>query len=287
VRAIIGRELRSYFSSPLGYVFTAVVLLFVGIFTMVYNLKNFLSAFELSLGQMSFVYIIAIPILTMRIIAEEKRQKTDRLLYSLPMGMTRIVFGKYFSALVVLALPVAITGFYPLILSLYGEINFLSAYGSIVGFFLLGAAIIAIGLFVSSVTESQVVAAVLSFVILLSNFFISDLANMMSLSAVTSYVAIAIAIIALAVIIRFLVKSGVFATIFAIICEIGLVVLFMMSRTSFEGLFPKILKGFSLFNRFYSFIGGIFDITSVVYFVMVSLIFVFLTIQSLEKRRWN
>jgi ABC-2 type transport system permease protein len=287
VRAIIGRELRSYFSSPLGYVFTAVVLLFVGIFTMVYNLKNFLSAFELSLGQMSFVYIIAIPILTMRIIAEEKRQKTDRLLYSLPMGMTRIVFGKYFSALVVLALPVAITGLYPLILSLYGEINFLSAYGSIVGFFLLGAAIIAIGLFVSSVTESQVVAAVLSFVILLSNFFISDLANMMSLSAVTSYVAIAIAIIALAVIIRFLVKSGVFATIFAIICEIGLVVLFMMSRTSFEGLFPKILKGFSLFNRFYSFIGGIFDITSVVYFVMVSLIFVFLTIQSLEKRRWN
>jgi ABC-2 type transport system permease protein len=223
----------------------------------------------------------------MRIIAEEKRQKTDRLLYSLPMGMTRIVFGKYFSALVVLALPVAITGLYPLILSLYGEINFLSAYGSIVGFFLLGAAIIAIGLFVSSVTESQVVAAVLSFVILLSNFFISDLANMMSLSAVTSYVAIAIAIIALAVIIRFLVKSGVFATIFAIICEIGLVVLFMMSRTSFEGLFPKILKGFSLFNRFYSFIGGIFDITSVVYFVMVSLIFVFLTIQSLEKRRWN
>ncbi|NLL35276.1 MAG: ABC transporter [Clostridiales bacterium] len=287
MRAIIGRELRSYFSSPLGYVFTAVVLLFVGIFTMVYNLKNFLSAFELSLGQMSFVYIIAIPILTMRIIAEEKRQKTDRLLYSLPMGMTRIVFGKYFSALVVLALPVAITGLYPLILSLYGEINFLSAYGSIVGFFLLGAAIIAIGLFVSSVTESQVVAAVLSFVILLSNFFISDLANMMSLSAVTSYVAIAIAIIALAVIIRFLVKSGVFATIFAIICEIGLVVLFMMSRTSFEGLFPKILKGFSLFNRFYSFIGGIFDITSVVYFVMVSLIFVFLTIQSLERRRWN
>ena len=287
MRAIIGRELRSYFSSPLGYVFTAVVLLFVGIFTMVYNLKNFLSAFELSLGQMSFVYIIAIPILTMRIIAEEKRQKTDRLLYSLPMGMTRIVFGKYFSALVVLALPVAITGLYPLILSLYGEINFLSAYGSIVGFFLLGAAIIAIGLFVSSVTESQVVAAVLSFVILLSNFFISDLANMMSLSAVTSYVAIAIAIIALAVIIRFLVKSGVFATIFAIICEIGLVVLFMMSRTSFEGLFPKILKGFSLFNRFYSFIGGIFDITSVVYFVMVGLIFVFLTIQSLEKRRWN
>ena len=169
------------------------------------------------------------------------RRKTEdrQALYSLPMGMTRIVFGKYFSALVVLALPVAITGLYPLILSLYGEINFLSAYGSIVGFFLLGAAIIAIGLFVSSVTESQVVAAVLSFVILLSNFFISDLANMMSLSAVTSYVAIAIAIIALAVIIRFLVKSGVFATIFAIICEIGLVVLFMMSRHLLRACFRR------------------------------------------------
>lgn len=287
MRAIIGRELRSYFNGALGYIFSAVVLLFVGIFTMVYNLKSYLSAFEITLGQMSFVYLIAIPILTMRIIADERRQKTDRLLYSLPMGMTRIVIGKYISALIVLALPVAITCLYPLILSLYGEVNLLSAYGSILGFFLLGAAIISIGLFVSSVTESQVVAAVISFVVLLVNFFIADLANMMSLSAMSSYLAIALAIIVLAIIIRFLVKSGFFAAIFAVVCEIALLVFFMTSRVSFEGLFPKILKGFSLFNRFYIFIGGVFDITSVVYFVMVSFVFVFLTIQSLEKRRWN
>ena len=287
MRAIIGRELRTYFSGPIGYVFSAVILLFVGIFTMVYNLKNYLSAFEISLGQMSFVYLIAIPILTMRIIAEEKRQKTDRLLYSLPMGMTRIVLGKYISALIVLALPIAIICLYPLILTLYGEVNLLSAYGSVFGFFLLGAAIISIGMFISSVTESQVVAAVLSFVALLVNFFISDLANMMSISAMSSYIAMAIAIIALAVVMKLLVKSGVFAIIFAVACEVGLLVLFMTSRVSFEGLFPSILKGFSLFNRFYSFIGGIFDITSIIYFVMVSSVFVFLTIQSLEKRRWN
>ena len=110
---------------------------------------------------------------------------------------------------------------------------------------------------------------------------------MMSLSAMSSYLAIALAIIVLAIIIRFLVKSGFFAAIFAVVCEIALLVFFMTSRVSFEGLFPKILKGFSLFNRFYIFIGGVFDITSVVYFVMVSFVFVFLTIQSLEKRRWN
>ena len=119
MRAIIGRELRSYFNGALGYIFSAVVLLFVGIFTMVYNLKSYLSAFEITLGQMSFVYLIAIPILTMRIIADERRQKTDRLLYSLPMGMTRIVIGKYIS--LTFWHSQLLSCLYPLILPLYGS----------------------------------------------------------------------------------------------------------------------------------------------------------------------
>ena len=106
MRAIIGRELRSYYNEAIGYVFAAFILLFVGIYTMAINLKGFVANFEYSLGQMSFVYLLAIPIITMRMIAEEKRQKTDQLLYSLPMRMTRIVLGKYFAALIVLAVPI-------------------------------------------------------------------------------------------------------------------------------------------------------------------------------------
>jgi ABC-2 type transport system permease protein len=287
VRAIIGRELRSYYNGAVGYVFAAFILLFVGIYTMAINLKGYVANFEFSLSQMSFVYLIAIPIITMRMIAEEKRQKTDQLLYSLPMGMTRIVLGKYFASLIVLAVPVAIICFYPLILTLYGTVNLFSAYGSILAFFLLGASLISVGMFISSVTESQVVAAVLSFIAMLINFFISQLANLVSASTMSSFIAMTIFVVVLAVIIKLLVKSGIFAVVFALVCEISLIVSFITSRSSFEGLFPAIMKGISMFDRFYSFIGGVFDITSIVYFIMTSFVFVFLTVQSLEKRRWN
>jgi ABC-2 type transport system permease protein len=287
VRAIIGRELRSYYNGAVGYVFAAFILLFVGIYTMAINLKGYVANFEFSLSQMSFVYLIAIPIITMRMIAEEKRQKTDQLLYSLPMGVTRIVLGKYFASLIVLAVPVAIICFYPLILTLYGTVNLFSAYGSILAFFLLGASLISVGMFISSVTESQVVAAVLSFIAMLINFFISQLANLVSASTMSSFIAMTIFVVVLAVIIKLLVKSGIFAVVFALVCEISLIVSFITSRSSFEGLFPAIMKGISMFDRFYSFIGGVFDITSIVYFIMTSFVFVFLTVQSLEKRRWN
>lgn len=287
MRAIIGRELRSYYNGAVGYVFAAFILLFVGIYTMAINLKGYVANFEFSLSQMSFVYLIAIPIITMRMIAEEKRQKTDQLLYSLPMGMTRIVLGKYFASLIVLAVPVAIICFYPLILTLYGTVNLFSAYGSILAFFLLGASLISVGMFISSVTESQVVAAVLSFIAMLINFFISQLANLVSASTMSSFIAMTIFVVVLAVIIKLLVKSGIFAVVFALVCEISLIVSFITSRSSFEGLFPAIMKGISMFDRFYSFIGGVFDITSIVYFIMTSFVFVFLTVQSLEKRRWN
>lgn len=287
MRAIIGRELRSYYNGAIGYVFAAFILLFVGIYTMAINLKGFVANFEYSLGQMSFVYLLAIPIITMRMIAEEKRQKTDQLLYSLPMGMTRIVLGKYFAALIVLAVPIEIMSLYPLILSGFGTVNLLSAYGSVFAFFLLGAALISVGMFISSVTESQVVAAVLSFVVMLINFFISQLANLVSATSMSSFIAMSLFVVVLAIIIRLLVKSGIFAVIFALVCEIVLIILFITSRSSFEGLFPYVMKGISMFDRFYSFIGGVFDITAIVYFVMVSFVFVFLTIQSLEKRRWN
>ncbi|MGI6578560.1 MAG: ABC transporter permease subunit [Eubacteriales bacterium] len=287
MRAIIGRELRSYYNGAVGYVFAAFILLFVGIYTMAINLKGYVANFEFSLSQMSFVYLIAIPIITMRMIAEEKRQKTDQLLYSLPMGVTRIVLGKYFASLIVLAVPVAIICFYPLILTLYGTVNLFSAYGSILAFFLLGASLISVGMFISSVTESQVVAAVLSFIAMLINFFISQLANLVSASTMSSFIAMTIFVVVLAVIIKLLVKSGIFAVVFALVCEISLIVSFITSRSSFEGLFPAIMKGISMFDRFYSFIGGVFDITSIVYFIMTSFVFVFLTVQSLEKRRWN
>jgi ABC-2 type transport system permease protein len=287
MRAVLERELKSYFRSRTGYVFAAFLLLFVGIYSMAINFSSGYANFEYVLSNMSFVFLVIIPILTMRMVAEERRQKTDLLLYSLPMSMGKIVLGKYFASLLVLLVPVSIVCLYPIILFMYGTINFLTAYSAILAFFLLGATLIAIGMFISSVTENQVIAAILSFIVLLVNFFISQLSNFISSSSSTSFIALTIAVILLAVILRLLTKNGYFAVGFALICEIGLTAVLYLAPSSLEGLFPEIMRGFSVFDRFNSFIDGVFDITSIVYFLMSIVVFIFLTVQSLEKRRWN
>ncbi len=183
MKAMFRHEVSSYFSGVTGYVFGAFLLLFTGIYTMAYNLKMGISNFEYVLGGMGFVFLVAVPILTMRVLAEERKQKTDQLLYSLPLSMTEVVLGKYSALLVMLLLPVGIACLYPLVLSIFGNVYLPAAYSAIIGFFLLGAALISIGMFISSITESQPVAAGLCFVVMLVNYFLSDLANYVSTSA--------------------------------------------------------------------------------------------------------
>lgn len=155
MRAVFRHELSSYFTGVTGYVFSAFLLLFTGIYTMVYNLQSASVHFEYVLGSMSFVFLIIVPILTMRVLAEERRQKTDQLLYSLPLTMTQVVLGKFAAMLVVFAVPMAVICLYPVVLSAYGNVYLPAAYGAIVGFFFLGMALLAIGMYISSVTESQ------------------------------------------------------------------------------------------------------------------------------------
>lgn len=165
--AVYKKELRTSFTGMAAYVFIAFVLVFAGIYTMLYNLSNGYPNFEYVLQSMSIIFLIAIPILTMRSIAEERRQHTDQLLYALPLGMTRIVLGKYLAILTVVAVPCVIMGFYPLLLSQYGQVSFATAFGALTGFFLLSAALAAIGLLISALTENQAVAAGLCFVVMM------------------------------------------------------------------------------------------------------------------------
>ena len=139
--AIYQRELRSYFHGMTGYVFIAFLLVFAGIYTMFYNLSSGYPNFEYVLQAMTIIFLIAIPVLTMRVIAEERRQKTDQLLYTLPLGMTRVVLGKYLAMVTVVAVPCVVMAFYPLLLSTFGTVSFPTAYGALLGFFLLSAAL--------------------------------------------------------------------------------------------------------------------------------------------------
>lgn len=285
--AILKREFYSMFTNITGYLFCAFILLFAGIYMTLLNLKSGYANFEYVLGNMGFIFLIAIPVLTMRSVAEERRQKTDALLYSLPISMTQIVLGKFLAMLGILLLPLLVMCIYPLILSFFGNVYLPAGYGTLLGFFFLGGALAAIGLFISSLTDNQVVAAVLCLVVGLINYFLSAIAGYVSTSSASSAIAFIVLFIAVGLVIYLLTKNPVISAGVAVAGSIAVMVVNVVSPTTMSGLFPEIMKKVSLFERFYNFPNGVFDISALVYFIVIIAVFLFFTVQSMEKRRWS
>ncbi len=287
MKAIYERELKAYFQGVTGYLFIAFVLLFAGIYTMAINLFSGYPTFSFVLGNMSFIFIIVIPILSMRVIAEERRQRTDQLLYALPMSMYKIVMGKYLAMVTVLAIPCAVMATYPLILSAFGNVNFFVSYASLFAFFLLGAALLALGMFISSLTENQVVSAAICFLVMLLNYFISVLTGFLPKSTTGSFIVLTIAALLIGLFFKWMTKDIFVAGLATLLCEIPLISVLIFHKEALSGLVPQIVGKLSLFDRFYTFIDGTCDITAFVYFISVIAVFVYFTVQSLERRRWN
>ncbi len=285
--AIFKREFKSYFISMTGYVFLAVMLVFAGIYTMAINLLQLSPSFEYVLSNMTIVLMIVVPILTMRTLAEERRSRTDQLLYALPMKLSSVVMGKYLAAVAVYGLCCGIFCLYPLVLSLFGEVYMLGAYSAIFGFFLLGSALIAICVFLSSLTESQSISAVLGVAVLLAIYLLSSLVELLPATALGSLLCFLALIAALTAIVYVLTKNPIICGVTLVICAAPTLITYFVNSTLFEGLFPKLVEYLAVFDRFYSFVDGIFDLTAIVYFISIAVFFVFLTVQAMEKRRWS
>ena len=285
--AVFEHELRNHFHSLTAYVFGAFLLMFIGIGSMLYNLENAVSNFEFVLSFSTVIFAGIVPILTMRVIAEERKQKTDQLLYALPITTAQVVLGKYLALLVVLLIPLGIISLYPLIFSQFGEVYLPTAYGSIVGYLMLGAALIAVGVFISSLSESQGLAAGIGIAAILFNYFSVRLSEYVSATAFGSILSIAVIVLLVGLLIRFLSKSNALAYGVSIGGILLLNVAAFLDPTVFEGLLPKLMRQLSLFERFEVFVNGVFDLTAIVYDVSVIALFLFLTVQSLEKRRYN
>lgn len=285
--AIFKREFRSYFKGVIGPVISAIILFFAGIYVTAINLRGGLASFEYVLSNLVIVLLLAIPILTMRSFSEEKHAKTDQLLYSLPIGVSRIVIGKYLSMLAVFAIPVAITSLYPLILSSFGDVFFKSAYAAFLGFFLLGAALISVCMFISSLTESQVISAVVSIAVLFCLNLMNGLVTLIPTTAYASLICFAVLSGIITAIVYLLTKSSTISSITFIVTLAPTIIAFALNKELFEGLFPKIISYLAVFDRFTYMTSGIFDITAIVYLVSFTAFFIYLTIQSVEKRRWS
>ena len=287
MRAVYLKELKLNFTGFTGYLYGAFILLFVGIYTMAINLSGGYAQFEYVLESMAFIYLIACPVLTMRAFAEENRSKTDQLLYSLPIRLSDVVVGKYLAMLTVSLLPVAVVSVYPLLLSGYGHVDMRSAYASILMFFLLGACLTSIGVFISSVTENQVTSAVVTLVIMLITYFMTSLASYVSTASSSSLIALSALALVLAAIVYLFTKNLSVAFLTAAPLVGALLIAYAIDASAFSGLFPALMKKLSLFERFYGTIGGMFDLTAIVYYLSIIGVFLFFTTETLEKRRWS
>ena len=287
MKAVFKHELKSYFHSLTAYVFAAFLLLFIGIGAMLYNLQAAVSNFEYVLSFSSLIFAVLIPILTMRSISEERKQKTDQLLYSLPLTTVEVVMGKYLAMLTVFAIPMLIICVYPLIFAQYGDVYLPTSYGSMAAFFLTGAGFIAVGLFISSLTENQGMAAGITIAVILFNYYSVSLAEYTSSTALGSLIALWVVAVVLGVVVKILTRNENLGYVTGFGLAIASFAVYLIDSTKFEGLLPDIMRTLSLFERLNTFVNGVFDLTAVVFYLSVITVFLFLTVQSLEKRRYN
>ncbi len=231
--AIFKRELKAYFSSPIAYAVIALFVLMTGIFFLLVNLINLNADFTLTISSVGFLLLFVAPILTMRTIAEDRKNGTEVLLVTSPASISNIVIGKFLAAFCVFLVMVVITLIYPIILSFFGNPPIPQLIGSYIGFILLGAACIAFGVLASALTENQIVAATISF--------------------------------------------------------LGLLVMWFADSIGFYagGIGSKILSGISIISRYAEFSRGILNLSPVIYYLSITCVFIFITIQVIERRRWS
>lgn len=285
--AIYKKELKNYFTSMIGCVFLAIMLVIISIYFFIVNLYNQYADFSTTLGAILFVIVLIIPIITMKTIAEENRQKTDQLLLTSPVSITKIVLGKYFALLTVYAIGIAIICAYPFIMSFYGDAQLVQSYVSIFGFFLLGAAYMAIGLFISSLTDSQVIAAVISFIVMIFTYLMTNLAGLLPTDHISVWVAMGVIVLIISAIAHLMMhKIPVTAGVF-VVGEAALAILFFVHPSFYDGLLGNIAGWFSVVDRFNSFSLGIMNISALVYYVSLVFLFVFLTVMRIKKKRWS
>lgn len=232
--AIYRRELQAYFTSPIAYIFLAVFNVFAGFYFYMTSIYMRTSDMSGTFGNMFMIMLFLMPILTMKLLSEERRQKTDQCLLTSPASLGEIVIGKYLASLTVFAISLVCFVLYAVILSGFVALEWTVFVGNLLGLFLLGGSFLSVGLLVSSLTENQVIAAIAGFLAMMVLYMVD-------------------------------------------------VVSYQISNT----LIKNLLMALSFYSRYSEFTTGIFNLSSVLYFISASVIFNFLTIRVLERRRWG
>ena len=286
--AIYKRELKSYFHSMTGCVFIAFLVMFTGIYFMAYNLNAGYPYFSYTLSGYLIVFLVGIPLLTMRSFSEERKTKTDQLLLTAPVSLTKVVLGKYFAMVTVLAVPNVIFCLFPLLIKLQGTAYLLVDYSSIAVFFLLGCVYLAIGMFMSSLTESQIIAFISTFGILLLLYLWDGILSFLPGSALSGMIGILLILTLIVVYIYHMTKNWMLAAGIEAVGIAAALIVYFVKSSLYENLLTKLLGRLALADVFMNISSSnIVDVSGLLLYVSILIIFVFLTIQTIQKRRWS
>lgn len=286
--AVYKRELRAYFTSSTGFIFMGFFLLISGFFYAMTNIFGASSNYTVVLGNITFIFLIVVPILTMRLMPDDKRLRTDQLLYTSPLSISGIVLGKYFAAVTVFVLTLLVTCLYPIIMSFFGNIAVWEIVGAYIGFLLLGSCFIAIGLFVSSLTDNQVIAAVITFSALLFVWIIDWVAQGLPTDRASGIIFAAILALAAGAFVYYNTRNiyvGIAITLVG--AAIIVAAYFLADKYFFDGFIVRVFEWFSLLKRYEEFQMGVLSLSPIVYYITFAAAFNFLTIRVIEKRRWS
>lgn len=286
--AVYKRELRTYFQSMTGPVFIAFLLAFTGIYFVAYNLSAGYPYFSYTLSGSLIVFLVGIPLITMRSFSEERRSRTDQLLLTAPVSLFRIVMGKYLAMITVIAIPNVIFCIYPLIIRSQGTAYLTVDYISIFVFFLLGCVYAAIGMFISALTESQMIAFISTFGILLVLYPWDGILSLLPSSAISGLAGVVVILAAVVFYIYHMTDNITLAGIIGVAGTAAAVILYILRPGLFENLLSTLLGRLALANVFTDITANsIVDVTGIVLYLSIIAVFVFLTVQTVQKRRWS
>lgn len=288
MKAIYKRELSSYFNTMIGYVFIAFLVAFTGIYFMAYNLSYGYPYFSYVLTGTLFVFLIAIPVLTMRSFAEDRKNKTDQLLLTAPVSLTKVVLGKYLAMVTILLIPCVIYLAFPLIIKAQGTAYIRSDYLSILLFFLLGCVYISIGIFISSLTESTIIAAIGTMGILVILYLWSGILDFLPSGAGANAIACGVILSLLVWVIWQMTKNWLISAVAELIVAAATIVVYVVKSSVFENLLPTLLGRLDLTEPLTAITDSSYlDVSGIILYVSLIGVFLFLTVQMIQKRRWS
>ena len=258
MKAIFKRETRSYFTSVVGYVIIAATFAFIALYYAANNLIYGSPDFAVVLYSTLLVMLFILPALSMRSFADERRNKTDQLLLTSPVSIPAIVLGKYLAQLAVFAVPVALAAVLPLTMGLFGTVSYVSAYAALFGYFLAGAACIAVGTFVSALTENQILSYLATFAVLLLCYMMNSIQTLFTSGSTMAFIVFGIVLAVAAVLVGLLCKNVTAGSAVFCVGAAALVLLFRLRPAWLLEAFNAVLDALALFDPFLDFVGGMF-----------------------------